>query len=90
MGLGAAGGGSCLLDHLRGWLGRAAQVGQADARNFGGVPRATEVPRSRSGGKARPVGRIGTYFTAPLVMPEMIFRWATAKTAINGRLMTIT
>ena len=27
------------------------------------------------------------YLTAPLVMPEMIFRWATAKTAIRGRLI---
>lgn len=39
------------------------------------------------------LGRVSTsqfYFTAPLVMPEMIFRWAMAKTTINGRLIRIT
>lgn len=30
------------------------------------------------------------YFTAPLVMPEMIRRWATAKTTTSGRLIRIT
>jgi len=34
--------------------------------------------------------RRGGYLTAPPVIPEMIFRWATAKSTTNGRLIRIT
>jgi len=45
------------------------------------------LSRARAGG---PDVATATYLTAPLVMPEMIRRWAIVKTISSGRLIRIT